>query len=84
MPSFTYQVDRVHKLTQPVTFFPTAELSGEAFTVAEGQEAVYKGLVILDHKPRYCFFVEGKKGYCADQARLEASLQEDFAALVKP
>jgi hypothetical protein len=84
MPNFTYQVDRVHRLTQPLTFFPTAELSGEAFTAAEGTEAVYKGLVILDHKPRYCFFVDGKKGYSADQPRLEASLAENFDALVKP
>ncbi|MDB5099939.1 MAG: hypothetical protein JWM80_4360 [Cyanobacteria bacterium RYN_339] len=84
MASFTYQVDRVHKLKQALTFFPSPELAGEAFTVPEGGEVVYRGLVILDNKPRFCFDVDGKKGYTSDEARLVTSLEENFDALVKP
>lgn len=80
---FTFQIDRFHKATQPITLNSSVDLNGEAFTLAEGEKAVYRGVVELAGKQRHVFSVGDKKGYSSDRAALENGLEECYDELIQ-
>jgi hypothetical protein len=80
---FTFQIDRFHKATKPITLYGNVDLSGETFTLAEGEKAVYRGVVELAGKQRHVFVVGEKKGYSSDRAALEAGLEECYDELIQ-
>ena len=83
MAKFTFQVDRTHQVTAPITLFPTVELTGEAFEVPEGERVVYRGIVELGGIARFTFDLTGRKGWTSDRARLENALVECYDELVQ-
>lgn len=83
MATFAFQVDRVYSVLSALTLFPNAELNGESFGVAPGDEVIYRGLVELDGVPRYAFDVQGRKGYTKDRAVLETGLRKNDDELAK-
>lgn len=84
MSKFNFHVDRVHKVGAPLTLHSDAGMMTEPFTVAAGATVVYRGLVEIGGTNRYVFDLgEGKKGYTRDRAALEATLSEDYDALMQ-
>jgi hypothetical protein len=84
MPSFTFQVDRVHRVTAPITLHPDPGLMSEPFTVEPGQTVVYRGVVELGGTQRHAFDLgEGRRGYSRDRAQLVPALAEDYDALMQ-
>ena len=84
MAKFTYMVDRVFNVVEPVTCYPDVELKGESFTLNPGDTVVYRGVIELGGKGRYTFDADGRKAFCADRAAVDKGLTENFDELVRP
>ena len=84
MAKFTYMVDRVYNVVEPVTVYPDVELKGEPFTLNPGDTLVYRGVIELGGKGRYTFDHNGRKAFCPDRTALDKGLEENFDELVRP
>ena len=84
MAKFTYQVDRVHNVVEPLTFNTKVELNGEAVTLNPGETVVYKGVIEIDGKGRYTFVHGDRRVFSPDRSALDKGLEENFDELVKP
>lgn len=84
MTHFNFVVDRVYRVTAPLTVHPDVGLMSNPFTVDAGTTIVYRGLVELGGTSRYVFDLgEGKKAFTRDRAQLLPALAEDYDALLK-
>jgi hypothetical protein len=83
MPKFTFQIDRIHQVVAPIKLFPTVELTGTPFELAQGDRVIYRGLVELGGIARYTFDVAERKGFTSDRGQLENNLSECFDELVQ-
>lgn len=92
MATFNFQVDRVYKVTKPLSVHPDVGLMSEPSTLEPGARAVYRGLVEIGGSDRHVFEVlpaeggegTGKKAYTRDRAKIEVSFAEEYGELVRP
>ncbi len=81
MGAFHFQVDRIHRVLEPIVFNLSLAPSAQTRTLEPGQQIVYRGTVELANQVHLVFDQAEKRLYTSHVDRVRQCLMQDTEAL---